>query len=141
MKHEIQNVPTDLMSLLSDANATQPGKCYENCVIALLGTRSWRQLRYVVGFVTPPGIAPLPHAWLEQETPNGHIYLDPTLQSSSALWNSRKNMFIYNAMYSFDKVELLDWFRLTYTGREFNELGIPEGEIQGPTINSNGVLE
>ncbi|MYM83342.1 hypothetical protein GTP44_15440 [Duganella sp. FT50W] len=141
MTPQIQNVPADLMSILSDANATQHGKCYENCVVAVLGTRISRQLRYVVGFLTPPDHPPFPHAWLEQEMHGGPIYLDPTLQASSALWNSRKNIFMYSARYSFNKDELLKWFRVKYAGREFNELGLPVGDIQGPVLNSKGELE
>lgn len=140
MAKKINLIPDDMLQILTDASATRPGKCFENCVIAVLGLRISRKLLYVLGFVTPPGYSPVPHAWLGQETSSGLVYLDPTLQCSSKLWQERKDDFVYQQRYSFSREELLEWFRTTYPSRALNEIGIPDGLLMGPTLGASGEL-
>jgi hypothetical protein len=85
MAIDIHRAPDEMMLSLQDANPTLSGKCFETCVIAVLGLRTSWQLQYVLGFVTPPRNGPVAHAWLQQETLDGPIYLDPTLQNASLL--------------------------------------------------------
>jgi hypothetical protein len=141
MAVEIHYAPDDLMQSLREANAAQPGKCFENCVIAVLGLRSSRKLRYALGFLTAPGHAPVAHAWLVQEEQEGVIYLDPTLQAASQLWRERRQEFIYEQRYTFTRAQLLEWFKKNYADRQLNELAIPEGEIRGPILNMSGDLK
>jgi hypothetical protein len=95
MNVDIHYAPNDLMQSLGEANAAQPGMCFENCVIAVLGLQISRKLQYALGFLTALGHGPVAHAWLVQETHDGFIYLDPTLQATSTLWRERKDHFIY----------------------------------------------
>lgn len=141
MGANIRCVPDDMLQSLEKANATRPGKCFDNCVIAVLGLRPSRKLQYVLGFVIPPGYSPVQHAWLGQETQNGFVYLDPTLQSSSQLWRMRKDEFVYIERHSFTKEQLLKWFQTYYRDRKLTDLGIPEGPIRGPMLNATGELE
>jgi hypothetical protein len=140
MAIDIHRAPDEMMLSLLDANATLAGKCFETCVIAVLGLRASWQLQYVLGFVTPPGHSPVAHAWLQQETLDGPIYLDPTLQNASLLWQKRMAEFAYEKRFCFTREELLEWFRTSYPNRRFNELGIPDGPIRGPIINAAGEL-
>lgn len=129
------------MSGLQRANAPLKGKCFENCLIAVLGLNTESQLHYVLGFVTPPGYDSVPHAWLHLETENGPVYIDPTLQDSSPLWQFRSGEFAYDMRYRMSKAELLLWFRNNYRDRKFSEIGIPEGLARGPIINADGEIE
>jgi hypothetical protein len=137
----IHNAPADLMQSLREADAVQAGRCFENCLIAVLGLSSTRNLRYTLGFLTPPGYEQVRHAWLLQETLEGPIYLDPTLEVSSPHWQVRKGDFVYESLYTFTKDQLLDWFKNSYPDRPFTELGIPEGAIRGPMLSPSGELE
>lgn len=140
MAIDICYAPTDLLESLSDANATQPGMCFENCLIAVLGLRT-RNLQYALGFLTPPGYERVRHAWLLAETTSGPVYLDPTLQVSSPHWKVRRQDFIYDRRYTFTRALLLSWFREQYPDRQLTSLGIPEGPLRGPMISSSGELE
>jgi hypothetical protein len=141
MRIEVQYLPVDLMQSLTEANATQCAKCFENCMIAVLGLADFRKLEYVLGLMTPPGYDPVVHAWLAHETQSAIIYFDPTLQVSSALWRARKDEFIYVARHSFTRQQLLKWLRTKYTDREFDGIGMPDGPIKGPILNAFGELE
>ena len=55
------------MQYLKEANATERGKIFENCMIEVLGHADFRRLEYVLGFVSPPGYDPVVHAWLAHE--------------------------------------------------------------------------
>lgn len=138
---KIQYLPVDLMKCLAEANATQRGKCFENCMIAVLGLADFRKLEYVLGFMIPPGYDPVVHAWLAQERQSTVIYLDPTLQASSPLWRARKDEFIYDERHTFTKEQLLKWLKAKYSDREFNDVGMPDGPIKGPILNAAGELE
>lgn len=140
MGTQIQLIPDSLMSTLMEAGATRSGKCFENCVIAVLGLRASRKLKYVLGFVTPPGYSSLSHAWLRQETHGGYVYFDPTHQASSPLWSKRKEEFVYEERCSFTRQQLLKWFQTKYPERQYTELGIPEGSIQGQVISAGGEI-
>jgi hypothetical protein len=138
---ELQYLPVDLMQYLAEANATQRGKCFENCMIAVLGLADFRKLEYVLGFVSPPGYDPVVHAWLALEMQSAVIYFDPTLQASSPLWMARRNEFIYDARHTFTKEQLLNWLKAKYSDREFADGGMPNGPINGPLLNASGELE
>lgn len=140
MGTQIQLVSESVMATLMDAGVTRSGKCFENCVIAVLGLQASPKLQYVLGFVIPPGYSSLAHAWLRQETHDGYVYFDPTLQASSPLWNKRKEEFVYEERYSFTSQQLLKWFQNKYPERKYTELGIPEGSIHGPVISANGEI-
>lgn len=138
---EIQYLPVDLMQFLTEANATQRAKCFENCMIAVLGLADFRKLEYVLGFITPPGYDPVVHAWLAHETQSAIIYFDPTLQASSPLWKARKDEFIYEERHTFTKEQLQEWLKTKYSDREFDGAGMPDGPIKGPILNAFGELE
>lgn len=137
----IKRASPEIMSDLKLAQSPLSGRCFENCVIAVLGLSKTARLHYVLGFVTPPGYKTVPHAWLLEVSDQGPAYLDPTLQDASFLWQSRSGEFIYDECYRFTKDELLAWFRLKYGDRAFDEIGLPEGLIRGPIINAEGLLE
>jgi len=136
----ISHTPEDILWDLKRANASLKGKCFENCVIAVVGLPATLRLEYILGFVTPPGYKAIAHAWLCQETPEGTIYLDPTLQDTFPLWLQRKSEFIYDVRYRMTRAELLKWFRDNYSDRTFAESGIPDGLVRGPIINTDGKL-
>lgn len=141
MQAKIRYIPDDLMSSLNEASATQSGKCFENCVIAVLGMSTTRKLRYILGFVTPPGYSQIPHAWIGQETEHGLVYLDPTLQPSSLLWQRRMSEFKYEELHSFTKEQLLKWIQENYSDRKHTDIGLPEGAIRGPILTAGGELK
>jgi len=118
------------------------GRCFENCVVAVLGLPAALRLQYVLGFVTPPGYKTETHAWLlQEEGASVAVYLDPTLQDDSKLWQLRSRDFIYDERYRLTKDELLAWFRSRYVDRKFSEIGVPEGTIRGPIITEAGAME
>jgi hypothetical protein len=141
MAIDVQHAPDDLMQTLVEADAVQAGRCFGNCMIAVLGLSDTRNLRYALGFLTPPGYERVRHAWLLQELPAGPIYLDPTLQASSPHWHARKSDFIYEQLYTFTNEQLRSWLRATYPDRTFTSLGVPEGPISAPMISPSGELK
>lgn len=141
MAINIKRTSSEMMSDLKRAHAPLSGRCFENCVIAVLGLSRTARLQYVLGFLTPPGYKAVPHAWLIEHSDQGPTYLDPTLQDASLLWQSRSAEFIYDERYRFTKDELLAWFRLNYADRTFDEIGVPEGPIRGPILSAEGHLE
>lgn len=137
----VHQAPDDLMQSLIEADAVQAGRCFGNCMIAVLGLSATRNLRYVLGFLTPPGYERVRHAWLLQEISSGPIYLDPTLQASSPHWQARRRDFNYEQLYTFTNAQLRSWLSATYPDRTFDSLGMPEGPIRAPMINESGELE
>ncbi|MCU6501979.1 hypothetical protein LPN04_29725 [Rugamonas sp. A1-17] len=131
----------DIMSDLRRTNAPLVGRCFENCVIAVLGLPAELRLQYVLGFMTPPGHKSEAHAWLLQEGLSGPVYLDPTLQDGSKLWQIRSREFIYDERFRMTKTELKAWFRTKYPDRKFDDIGVPEGSVRLPRINAAGDLE
>jgi len=117
------------------------GKCFENCVIAVLALNLKPELHYVLGFVTPPGYGSYAHAWLQQESENGPVYFDPTLEDSSPLWGQRNRDFVYDKRFIFTRTELLEWFKERYPDRQFSDRGVPDGMIRGTIITPEGRLE
>lgn len=126
---------------LKKANNSLKGKCFENCVIAVVGLSASFKLHYILGFVTPPGHDAVAHAWLQQDTPEGPVYFDPTLQDASPLWMRRKSEFVYDVRHRLTREDLLKWFRDNYSDRTFSSIGIPEGLARGPIINVAGDIE
>lgn len=142
MNIKVSFAPEDLIAKLKKANPVLTGRCFENCVIAVIGPGTELGLEYVLGFVTPPGYKREPHAWLRQsDIDGGHIFLDPTLQGSSPLWNLRRNDFVYEERFRLNRADLLGWFRATYPDREFDAMGLPLGPIRGPIIDASGNIK
>jgi len=141
MSLEIRNTPAEMMWFLKDGNTSLQGRCFENCVIAVLGWSEKMNAQYVLGFLTPPSSDTVVHAWIEVQDPEGAYYLDPTLQDSSLLWAHRRNEFVYDKRHILSKADVLDWFRRKYPDRIFSDIGIPEGAIRVPVININGEIE
>lgn len=141
MAINIKRTSSEMMSDLKRAHTPLSGRCFENCVIAVLGLSRTARLQYVLGFLTPPGYKAVPHAWLIEHSDQGPAYLDPTLQDALLLWQSRSAEFIYDERYRFTKDELLAWFRLNFADRTFDEIGVPEGPIRGPILSAEGHLE
>lgn len=141
MTISIRRASIGIMSDLKRANSQLSGRCFENCVIAVLGLSKTARLQYVLGFVTPPGYEAVPHAWLLEDGDLGPAYLDPTLQDASALWQSRCGEFIYDERYRFTRDDLLAWFRSKYAGREFSAIGVPKGLARGPIITVTGAID
>lgn len=140
------DVPLELASYglvrrLKLANPVLAGRCYENCVIAVVGLAEIWTLEYVLGFVKPPGCDTYAHAWLLEQGDNGPVYLDPTLQDSSPLWSSRRSEFVYDERHRFCRDELLSWIRAQNPERKVGELGLPDGPIRGPVISPDGSVE
>lgn len=140
MKINISYAPAEFIWDLQCANAPLAGKCYENCVIAVFRQPLAMQLQYILGFVTPPGHDTVAHAWLQHDTPNGAIYLDPTLQDASPLWLRQRNDFIYDKRFSLTREELVQWFRDKKPDGVFNANGVPAGSVSLPMINADGEL-
>lgn len=140
MKIKIGYTPMEIIWDLQKVNAPLKGKCFDNCMLAVLSQPETSKLQYVLGFVTPPGFDSEAHAWLQKDTIDGPVYLDPTLQDASKLWQQRKNEFFYDMRYRMTKEELLRWFRVTYADRTFSENGLPDGLARGPIINADGAL-
>jgi hypothetical protein len=138
---DVKRTPLEIMADLKRAHSVLSGRCFENCVIAVLGLSRKARLQYILGFVTPPGYKAVPHAWLLDDSDQGPAYLDPTLQDGSQLWQSRSGEFIYDERYRLTKEELLAWFRSKYADRKFDEIGVPKGPVRGPIINAEGGLE
>lgn len=141
MAISIKQASVEIMSDLRRVHSQLSGRCFENCVIAVLGLSKTARLQYVLGFVTPPGYKAEPHAWLLEDGDCGPAYLDPTLQDASPLWQARSGEFIYDERYRLTRDELLAWFRAKYAGRIFDDIGVPEGLARGPIINRAGHLE
>lgn len=141
MTISIKRASGETMSDLKRANSQLSGRCFENCVNAVLGLSKTAPLHYVLGFVTPPGYKAEPHAWLLEDGDLGPAYLDPTLQDASPLWQKRSGEFVYDERYRLTRDELLAWFRSKYVGRTFDDIGVPEGLARGPIINPAGLLE
>lgn len=136
----IDIAPDTMICDLKKANADLNGRCFENCTIAVLAFQGKWILEYVVGYLTPPGYASVPHAWLSLHQADGVVFIDPTLQGSSSLWQTCRHEFIYDEHFRFSHEELLHWFRERYPDRNFSDLGIPDGPIRGPIINDSGVI-
>lgn len=137
----IEQAPEELMFRLKGVNTPLAGRCFENCVIAVLGLSKKTHYQYVLGLLTPPGYGPHPHAWLLDERIGGPVYLDPTLQDGSPLWRTRAKEFIYDERYRFAKDDLAAWFRSKYADREFDDVGVPKGLARGPVITPDGLLD
>ena len=140
MKIETHYAPGEMMSVLKDADATLVGNCFENCVIAVLALHASNNLEYVLGFLTSPDRKMVAHAWLRYDGGSVPIYLDPTLQATSPLWNRMKQEFLYDERFSYAREQLVQYFKDKYPGRDFSDSGIPSGRVTGPVITDAGKL-
>lgn len=127
MNIEIHRAPAEMMWELKRANATLAGNCFDNCIIAVLACHRINGLKFVLGFLTPPGEDVVVHAWLQQDGDNGTIYLDPTLQELSLLWNIRKEEFIYDQRYCYTRDQLIQFFKTKYPFQEFSKMWMSKG--------------
>ncbi|WP_155744976.1 hypothetical protein [Burkholderia vietnamiensis] len=137
----LELAPHELVRKLKLANPVLSSRCYENCVIAVVGFAEIWRLEYVLGFVKPPGYGTYAHAWLLEQRDDGPVYFDPTLQDSSLLWSQRRTEFVYDERYRFGRDELLSWIRGQNPERTVGKLGLPDGAIRGPIINPDGIVE
>lgn len=134
-------VPAEMMLVLKDAGATLIGNCFENCVIAVLALHASNELKYFLGFLTPPDRKAVAHAWLRHDGDDGPIYLDPTLQAISTLWNRKRQEFQSDERFCYPKEQLVKYFKAKYPDRKFSESGIPSRRVTGPTITDAGRLQ
>ncbi|USX18418.1 hypothetical protein NHH82_21420 [Oxalobacteraceae bacterium OTU3REALA1] len=140
MNIKIANTPIQMLNVLKESNAELRGKCFDNCLLAVVSLHPSNKLSYILGFLTPPGHASVAHAWLQHDGEDGPIYLDPTLQDSSHLWNISKQDFIYDMRYKFNKEQLLQYLQAKYPNQELGTEGVPKGAILGPTLSDTGEL-
>jgi hypothetical protein len=111
MRIETLPAPAEMMLVLTDADATLIGNCFENCVIAVLALHASNELKYVLGFLTPPDPKAVAHAWLRHDGDDGPIYLDPTLQATSALWNLKRQEFQYDERFCYTREQLVEYLK------------------------------
>lgn len=146
---KIQLLPYELKRFISQCVNPLPQKCYQNCgTITMLnqGDNPFSiycrtegiNLIYCLGLLTDCYGETHPHAWLKIEQNGSGIYCDPTLEINSQTWMSRRREFKYVLYHELSRFDILKFFKLFYSEREFNEYGIPLGPGQFPIINING---
>ncbi|WP_308351943.1 hypothetical protein [Serratia marcescens] len=144
----INLLPLELNNIIMHLAKPLPQKCYENCgVITLLASgdnnfamyckeKGW-QVSYCLGLLTDCYGKTHPHAWIKI---NQDCYCDPTLQNNSQTWLNRIMDFNYVVFHELTPSDIVDFFKVHYSEREFNDYGIPCGQSQYPIIDLRGKL-
>ncbi|MBV6748831.1 hypothetical protein KV580_00870 [Pseudomonas chlororaphis] len=155
-------IPPDLHWLLRGSEIIKRGECYANAgslviyssfdneISQWLESNSW-SVTYTLGILTPPPrdenfkmeyeLTPEPHAWIEAQHKSGKTYWwDSTLQQNSPVWGIRSREFKYDKHLSMSAEDLKSWFRETYIGSEFSDVGIPLCDCRFPKIDLEGVV-